>query len=54
MKKVKLYRCKECGELGFASVHGDMCTSCANEMRGFPPVLVQIFEVEALEKDLGE
>ena len=46
MKKIKLYKCKKCGELGLPSVHGDMCTNCANQERGLGHITVQFFEVE--------
>jgi len=28
------YKCTECGNFGFPSIFGDMCTVCANKKRG--------------------
>ena len=30
---MKLYLCLRCGNKGFMSIHGNVCTDCANELR---------------------
>lgn len=30
---MKVYFCPRCKNKGFASIHGNVCTDCANELR---------------------